>query len=303
MQMSNRLELRHIRCFLAVAEELHFHRAAEKLYLSQPALSRQIKQMEEYLGISLFERSSRKVILTEAGRYLVKEYKIMLKQVETSSIHALLLHQGLTGRLKLGYVGSAMQNVIPSFLIQVRDKFPNVQFDLNVMDNLQQIEAILSHTLDLGFVRVKHTPSGINQSPVFRDNFSLILPANHPLNKENFEGLHQVKEEPFILFDPAYSPSYFEEVMQIFEKSGFNPRISHQTIHVNTIYKLVENHFGLSVIPSSFQEGYEGKVTFIDLSHTGINTSLQAIWSKSNQSVLLKNVLPFLNYKEEIDSE
>ena len=303
MQKSNQLELRHIRCFLAVAEELHFHRAAEKLYLSQPALSRQIKQMEAYLGIPLFERNSRRVILTEPGRYLVKEYNTLLKQVETSSLHALLLYQGLTGRLKLGYVGSAMQNVIPSFLIKVREKFPNVRFDLNVMDNPQQIESVLSHKLDLGFVRVDHTPNGIHRFPVFEDHFSLVLPANHNLNRENFKGLRQVQKEPFILFDPGYSPSYFEEVMQIFDISGFEPQISHQTIHVNTIYKLVENHFGISIIPSAFQEGYEGKLKFIDLSYTGVKTSLQAIWSKSNRSVLLKNVLPILITKTDNRSQ
>ncbi len=295
MHYSNQLELRHIRYFLAVAEELHFHRAAEKLFLSQPALSRQIKQMEDYLGLILFDRHNRKVELTQAGKYLATEYKALLKKLDASSTHALLLHQGLRGRLKLGYVGSAMQNVIPNFLIQVRETRPNIQFELNVMDNPQQIDAILSHDLDLGFVRVKQMPPGINSKSVFEDSFSLVLPLDHPLEQDSFEDLHQIRKEGFILFDPSYSPSYFEEIMQIFKQCGFDPYISHQTIHIHTIYKLVENHFGLSIIPSAFREGLEGKIKFIDLSYTGIRTALYGIWSDSNQSQLLKCVLPLLN--------
>ena len=294
MRLSNQLELRHIRYFLALAEELHFHRAAEKLYLSQPALSRQIKQMEEYLGLTLFDRHNRKVVLTEAGKYLKLEYADLLKRLSASSTHALLLHKGLKGRIKLGYVGSAMQNVIPNFLLQVRESIPEIQFELSVMDNPQQIDALLSHDLDLGFVRVEQVPPGINSKPVFEDSFSLVLPKDHSLDENTFRDLNQVRDEGFILFDPSYSPSYFEEVMRIFKQCKFTPRISHQTIHVHTIYKLVENHFGLSIIPSAFREGFEGKVKFIDLSYTGIRTSLSAIWSKSNHSQLLENILPLL---------
>ena len=251
--MSYQIEIRHIKYFLAVAEELHFRKAAEKLFISQPGLSRQIKQMEVDLGVVLFERHNRKVVLTKPGLYLQKELTQNLKNLTHILNHAKLLHDGMGGDLKLGYVGSAMQQIIPDLLLRFQKEHPEVLFSLKEMDNQRQIEGLLSHDIDMGFVRLERVPRGLEIQPVLKEPFCLVLPKNHPIDASNFKNISQFKDESFILFDPAYSAFYYENVMQIFDNSGFSPIISHNTIHASSIYKLVENNFGISIVPKSLQ--------------------------------------------------
>ena len=141
--MGYQLESRHLRYFLAVAEELHFRKAAEKLYISQPGLSRQIKEMEQGIGIQLFERSNRKVNLTPAGRYLQKGLQGHFKGLNHLIQQSQLLDQGIFGNLKFGYVGSAMQRIIPELLFAFQKEYPQVRFHLKEMENQQQIDALM----------------------------------------------------------------------------------------------------------------------------------------------------------------
>lgn len=294
--MSYQIELRHIRYFLAVAEELHFRKAADKLFISQPGLSRQIKQMEEDLEVQLFERHNRKVQLTTAGIFLKTELTRNLKNLENVLNHAKLLQKGKHGKLEFGYVGSAMQKVIPNILIDYKKNHPNVQFDFKEMDNQKQIDSLLSHNLDIGFVRLDRVPQGLTLHPILKENFCLVLPKNHSINKSNFKNLSQLKDESFIMFDPSYSPSYYEKVMQIFVTSGFSPKISHNTIHAASIYKLVENNFGLSIVPKSLQYGYDLNIKFIELNNVNIYTTLSAVWNNDNRNPLLSSLLKTLNF-------
>ena len=156
--MSNQIELRHLRYFLAVAEELHFRKAAEKLFISQPGLSRQIKQLEEQLGVSLLSRTNRKVELTAAGKHLALDAKTWIETIQQGLEKTKLIHQGAEGTLKLGYVGSAMQGVVPSLLEKFKSKHSTVKFSLAEMDNSMQVEALLDGSIDLGFVRLSDVP-------------------------------------------------------------------------------------------------------------------------------------------------
>ncbi|MFP2994645.1 LysR family transcriptional regulator [Spongiivirga sp. MCCC 1A20706] len=291
MRLSNQLELRHIRYFLSVAEELHFRNAAEKLYISQPGLSRQIRQLEETLGIHLFERHNRKVVLTTTGQYLKGEFESIFKDIEAAVHHAQLLEKGIEGHLRLGFIGSAMQNVIPDFLTNVRNEYPNVQYDLKEMDNKQQIDRLLSQDIDIGFVRLDKVPVGLHMKPVFEDTFSLVLPKGHRINKDNFKSLTQLINEPFVLFDASYSGSYYQKVMKIFEDSGFNPKIAHNTVHATTIYRLVERKFGLSIVPSALQKGYKMDIKFIPLTNIKHRTTLQMVWNKKNNNPVLNTTI------------
>lgn len=289
--MSNQIELRHIRYFLAVAEDLHFRKAAERLFISQPGLSRQIKQMEEDLEIQLFIRHNRKVALTEAGIYIKTELTQSLKNLNHIFENAKLLQDGKDGHLNFGYVGSAMQNIIPNLLVEFKKEYPNVQFGLKEMDNKKQIDSLLSNDIDVGFVRLDRVPRGLAIKPLLKESFCLVLPKNHPVNKNNFKGLYQLKNESFILFDASYSPSYFEKVMQIFDDSNFTPLVTHNTIHAASIYKLVENNFGLSIVPKSLQHGYDMKVKFIELKNIPQRTTLSVVWDKNNRNPILKSLL------------
>ena len=292
--MSNQLELRHLRYFIAVAENLHFRKAAERLFISQPGLSRQIKQMEEDLDIKLFVRHNRKVQLTEAGAYLKIEVTRNLRNLDHILNYARLLQEGKDGHLKFGYVGSAMQEIIPKLLVNFKKEYPNIQFGLKELDNKKQIENLLSQDIDIGFVRLERVPRGLVLKPILKEPFCLVLPKNHPVNIDSFQGLHQLKNESFIMFDPSYSPSYYEKVMQIFDDSNFTPIVSHNTIHAASIYKLVENNFGLSIVPKSLQHGYNMDVKFIELNKISQRTTLSVVWDKNNRNPILKSLLNML---------
>ena len=292
--MKHQLEIRHIKYFLAVAEDLHFRKAAEKLFISQPGLSRQIKQMENDLGLKLFQRHNRKVELTATGNYLKKGFNNVLREIDDVLTHAQLVEKGFQGQLKLGYIGSAMQTVIPDFLLKTRQEFPNVRFDLKEMDNLKQINAINNQEIDLGFVRMDRVPRDFEMRPMFEDTFSLVLPNDHPLDQNNFKDISQLKDDSFILFDASYSTSYYEKVMQIFDQAGFVPIISHKTVQANTIYRLIEKNFGVAIVPTSLKNGYALDIKFIELKSIPHRTTLQVIWSKKNTNPILKNALTII---------
>lgn len=289
--MGYQIELRHLHYFLAVAEELHFRRAAEKLFISQPGLSRQIKQMEIELGYALFERTNKKVILTKAGKYLKEEVALLLKNLNDSFDHAHMIHEGMEGQINFGYVGSAMQNVIPQLLLKIKEDHPNVHYSLREMENPDQIDALMKKEIDLAFVRLDKVPKGLEILPVFEDTFSLVLPKNYPINSENFQDLTSFKEEAFILFDQSYSPTYYEQVTQIFKQSGFQPSISHNTVHASTIFRLVENNLGISIVPTSLGMGYDMDVKLIELDQISEKTVLSVAWNASNRNPILNKIL------------
>ncbi|MFT5886220.1 MAG: DNA-binding transcriptional LysR family regulator [Arcticibacterium sp.] len=292
--MRYQLELRHLRYFQVVAEELHFRRAAARLYISQPGLSRQIKELENHIGAQLFERHNRKVQLTKAGAYLKQELPRHLNAIDHAVQHAKHLQDGLQGDLKLGYVGSAMQQIIPDLLLTFRKDYPSVHFTLKEMENQAQIEGVLTRDLDMGFVRLSAIPQELESQVLLREPFCLVLPSDHHLNHNTFKDMSQLREESFILFDSQYSPSYFENVMQIFGDSGYTPKVSHNTIHSDSIYKLVQNHFGISIIPQSLRIDDIKGVKFITLENIAQRTVLLAVWDPTNRNPMLEVILKMI---------
>lgn len=289
--MSYQIGLRHYKYFLAVAEELHFKKAADKLFISQPGLSKQIKEMEEALGFKLFERNNRNVVLTAAGKYMKEEITLLLNDNERILRHAQHIAMGNEGEIHLGYVGSAMQTIIPKLLIRFRKKYPSIHFSLQEMDNNRQINDLLGNKIDIGFVRLNEVPKALSLRPVFDETFSLVLPRNHALNSRNFTSLNQLKEEQFIFFEKAYSPSYHEKVMSMFEDCGFSPTISHTSVHATTIYRLVENSFGVAIVPSSLKLGYNMNIKFIELKNVPQRAVLSLAWNKENRNPMLGHFL------------
>jgi DNA-binding transcriptional LysR family regulator len=274
-----------------VAEELHFRKAADRLFISQPGLSRQIKQMEDELGFPLFERSNKKVYLTKSGRYLQNEVTLALKNLDDMISHAQLIYEGMEGQISLGYVGSAMQNVIPEIILRIKEDHPNIHYSLKEMENPEQIDALFMKEIDLAFVRLDKVPKGLHIRPVFEDTFSVVLPKDHHVSQDNFTDLSSLKEEPFILFDQSYSPAYFEQVMQIFKHSGFHPLISHNTVHASTIFRLVENNLGISIVPSSLLLGYDMNIKAIQLNKIPQRTVLSVAWNSDNRNPILNKIL------------
>ncbi len=292
--MSYRLEIRHFEYFLAVAEELHYRKAAEKLYISQPGLSKQIKQMEEILETSLFERNKKKVALTAAGTYLKEEVKFILNHLEQSKKQVKRIANGQLGEIRIGFLGSAMQEVIPNLLLKLQQQFPEIQTNLEELSNRAQINAISSDRLDIGFVRLARVPQGMQLKKVFRDTFSLVLPKNHALAERGFKGMEQLSKESFILFSQDYSPLYFNTVMSICEDADFTPIISHKSVHAQTIFKLVENNLGIAIVPTALQYGFQMNVKFIELTKIPQRAELSVIWKTDNRNPVLKHCIDLL---------
>ncbi|MCG8374744.1 MAG: LysR family transcriptional regulator [Balneolales bacterium] len=292
--MSNELELRHLRYFLTVSEELHFSKSAEKLFITQPALSRQIRQLEQILGTDLFLRDKRNVTLTEAGEYLKDEAQFIFNHLGFVKNNLQHIEAGEEGELRIGFVGSAMQSVIPGLLTRFHDSSPKVRTVLTELSNQDQIDQIRKDELDIGFIRTMRLPSGLQKKNIYEETFSLVLPKHHSLDQTSFKTVAQLKEEPFILFSSDYSHGYFDKIMSIFEDKGFAPKVAHQSVHANTIFRLVENNLGVGIVPTSLTRGFDLNIKFIELTKIRQRTTLSVIWKQDSRNALLKNILKLL---------
>ncbi|WP_062059308.1 LysR family transcriptional regulator [Aquimarina longa] len=292
--MGYQIELRHFAYFLAVAEELHFRKAADRLFISQPGLSRQIKQMEEIMEVELFIRNRRKVSLTAAGEYLKKEMDYIFNHIDSTIKQTQLIDKGSDGEIRIGFLGSAVQTVIPSLLVKVNGEYPNIKFSLEEMSNHLQVEAIEKDELDLGFVRLARVPSGVQMKTVHVDTFSLVLPTDHHLDKKSFKNVAQVSNENFILFSSDYSSLYYDRIMSICEDKGFTPKVSHKSVHAQTIFKLIESGLGVAIVPTSLQYGFDLGVKFLEIPKISQKATLSVIWKKDNRNPALWKIMKFL---------
>jgi DNA-binding transcriptional LysR family regulator len=292
--MSNNLELRHLNYFQVVAEELHFSNAAKKLFITQPALSRQIKQLEDILEVDLFKRSKRNVELTKAGMYLLEEAEFLSNHIEYLKKNIQHIQSGEAGELRIGFVGSAMNSVIPGLIASIQEKIPGMHTELTELPNQVQIDRVRNNTLDIGFIRSMRLPDGLEKKHIFEETFSLVLPIGHELNQQNFKSVKQLQEESFILFSSQYSHGYFEKIMSIFEDQGFSPKVAHQSVHANTIFRLVEQNLGIGIVPTSLTKGFSLNFKCIDLKDIHQRTKLTAIWKKGHRNQLLKNFVELI---------
>lgn len=261
------MELRHLKYFLTLADELHFGRAAEKLFIAQPPLSRQIKNLEEELGVPLFERTKKQVRLTGYGRFLKDEATKLFQHVELIKNHIRLLGEGHAGQIKIGYVGSAMHSVLPEVLKVIQKELPDIHTSMFELRNLDQIAALKDGSLDIGFIRTPITLEGLHINPIFSETLSVILPRSHPLAKSKRLKLSDLSSEPFISFCRECAPGLFDCIIGLCNKEGFSPRIIHESSQINSVVRLVESGLGYSIVPSSVKQGYNIKVQFHELAN------------------------------------
>ncbi|WP_425635750.1 LysR family transcriptional regulator [Algoriphagus yeomjeoni] len=288
------MELRHLSYFKAVAEELNFRKAAERLFISQPGLSRQIKQLEEMLEVKLFERDQKHVELTAAGVFFKNEVDFVLNHLDLTRSQLKLIAEGKIGELRVGFLGSASNQVLPDLLSKLNSQQPLISTSLEELSNAVQVEMIEKDKLDLGFVRLASVPSDLEMKVVLRDSFSLVVPKDHPINAAEFHSVNQFKDESFVLFSSDYSNLYYEQIIGICRDAGFSPKIRHRSVHALTIFKLVENGMGVAIVPTSLKEGYELNVRFMQIPHIPQFTELSAIWKAENRNPALRQVLPLI---------
>jgi DNA-binding transcriptional LysR family regulator len=273
------MKLRHLRYFLAVAEELHFGRAAEGLSIKQPPLSRQIQNLEADLGVKLFDRTNRRVALTPHGRYLKTAAAQLLAEADRIEQTVGLMKEGTAGFARIGYVGSAMHSVLPGLLRKLGDRFPEIYPELFELGNDEQVRALEAGEIDIGFVRTPIHAEGLVTHPVLDETFSLILPAGHELVGETEPELGRLANEPFIGSARNCAPGMADQILQICNDAGFSPRIVHETSQLNALLRLVESGLGYSIVPSSARAGYDLRLTFIELVGVPQRAQLSAIYN------------------------
>ncbi len=292
--MSNQIEYRHLHYFRVVAKELHFRKAAEKLFITQPALSRQIQQLEQYLDAQLLIRDKRSVSLTKAGEYLLNETEFIFNHLDFVKQNIQLIQKGENGEIRIGFVGSAMQQVIPNLLRSINDESPGIHSVLTELNNQDQIDRVQNDKLDLGFIRTMRLPDGLQKLNVYEETFCLVLPEHHPVSDTNFKTVKDFRDENFILFSSQYSHGYYEKILSIFEDQGFTPKVSHESVHANSIFRLVESGLGIGIVPSSLKHGFNLKIKFIDLDSIPQRTTLSVIWKEDNRNPIIGSVLKII---------
>ncbi|AZA77291.1 LysR family transcriptional regulator [Chryseobacterium sp. G0186] len=299
--MSYQIELRHLKYFQVLSNELNFRKASEKLFISQPGLSRQIKQMEEIYNVTLFNRNKKKVELSEAGLYLKKEVDFIFNHLNNIKEQLENINQGRQAELRIGFLGSAAEKIIPECVVKLNQVYPDIRTLLQEMPNKLQLKLVEESQLDIGFVRLQNIPEGISKHLIHQDTFSLVLPKNHPIQNIDNDTFKSLYKEPFIFFSSDDNPHYFDLIMSICEDHGFRPKVFHKSINALTIYKLVEEGLGLAILPTSLQYGYNLNVKFLELKYITQKTDLYMIWKESNRSPILKNVIHWLIQKSDLD--
>ncbi|MFC0186560.1 DNA-binding transcriptional regulator, LysR family [Pseudarcicella hirudinis] len=285
------MELRQLKYFLVLAEELHFGKAAEKLFIVQPALTRQIQLLEEELGISLFKRNKRSVQLTVSGEYFSHEVKGIIEQLEMVKNRTRLVEDGEKGEVRIGYVGSCIHTFLPDILSGLHEKYPHIQTYLNEMTSSSQILGIQNGELDIAFLRNPAPNHHFGQQMVFSETFSLVVPDNHFITGSNFEGIHQLANEDFILPTRMDGEIYYQLQLSICENAGFSPKIAHETVHGHTVLKLIDHQLGITFLPTSFRSVTNANVRFIELKNIPQRAEITALWDKKNPNPSLHRFL------------
>lgn len=249
--MDHEIELRHLRYFIAVAEELHFGRAARRLHLSQPPLSQQIRRLEELLGYPLFVRTSRAVRLTSAGEVFLERARRTLRKMDEDVEAMRTVGRGEAGTLAVGFIGSGMLTAIPALLGQYRARFPGVNLQLREAYTSGVIGALKEGALDVGFLRDGGPTEGLEVETLFTEPFLAVLPARHPLARRSRSiDARELATEPFVFFSPAAGTRAYEKPVSICEAAGFRPRVVQEAPQWLTIMRLVGAGLGVSIGPA-----------------------------------------------------
>lgn len=245
------MELRHLRSFLAVAEALSFVRAAKALHLSQPALTTQIQQLEEELGVQLLFRNKRRVELTAAGRLFVEEASAALERTAKAVERVRRASRGEVGLLRIGFVSSAALQLIPKLVTTFRKRFPLVQLELINLRTSTQLEQLTDGTLDVGFVRLPVQQRGVSFLQIHSEPFVMALSKHHPLAKKKALSLRDLAEQSFVLYGRRWAPGFFDQVMRMCAEAGFTPNLVQETGEMYTAVALVAAGDEVSILPRS----------------------------------------------------
>ncbi len=299
------MELRHLRYFVTLAEELHFGRAAERLHIAQPPLSQQIRQLETELGFELFHRTKRKVKLSEAGKVFLVEVQQIFRQLEQAIFLGRQISRGEIGQLVIGFVSSAAYNILPDFLLHFRNNNPSINLELHELTTDEQLRWLQSGRIDVGFVRPPVDENTYESKIIFQESLALsealpkviALPQNHPLANLDKVSLQSLKNESFILFPRFLAPGLYDLIISFCQQVEFSPQLAQEAIQMQTIVSLVAAEIGVAIVPESLQNLQRTGVVYKSFVEETPQVSIAMIWRKNDVSAILQK---FLGVAQEI---
>jgi LysR family transcriptional regulator, benzoate and cis,cis-muconate-responsive activator of ben and cat genes len=288
------MELRHLKYFLTLSQELSFVKAADKLFISQPPLSRQIKELEDELGVRLFERNNKRVELTDAGKYFQAEVHQLLESLERIAIKTKKIHDNISGEFRIAYISSTFSGQVSQLLKYLSEKFPYVNFSLYEVPTAKQIAALESGKIDLGIIRGPVKSAEINTRVWFRDSYSVVFNKNRFLFSEEND-VKNLKDETFVFFNKEYAPYYYDTLLQICSKFGFIPKVVHETNNISSILHLVNDGLGASIVPSSVIRNYNySDLGSVDLTSLNLFSEVLIATPAYSVSLIAEEAIRFL---------
>ena len=283
------MELRHLRYFIAVAAELHFGRAAARLHVAQPAVSRQIRALEEEIGLSLFERDRRRVALTAAGAAFLDEARSLLGHVERAVVTAHRAARGELGALRIGYVPAVVHTGLPEIVRAFRKRFSGVDLRLQEMNPAMQVEALLGDQIDVGFVRGPVDEPAVASKTVLKEPLVAVLPSGHRLGRHKRLGLAMLAREPFVFQARSRGPGSHDHILAICRRAGFSPQIVQEGSYTDQL-SLVASGAGVAIVPASLRAIRRSGVLFRPLRERPM-TQLDMVWREEAASPVLREFL------------
>ena len=288
--MSQGIEFRHLRYFLAVAETLHFSRAAERLGIAQPPLSHQIKRLEQLIGHRLFDRTTRGVKLTLAGQLLADRARTTIEKIHDDLEQVRRLGRGEEGTLTVGFSGSVMFTDLPHAIESYRRRYPKVELRLRELTTNAQIPALLDGTLDLAFLRDGDPTEGIQMTTMLKEPYVAVLPAAHALARKRTLRVSDLRDQPFIFFARRMGPLAFDRTMACCERSGFRPNIVQDAPQWPTLVRLVAARLGVSLAPACVANVTIPGAVYRDV-HAPARTTVDLGVKQGSDQILAKNFI------------
>ncbi|WP_039058317.1 LysR family transcriptional regulator [Enterobacter sp. Bisph1] len=278
------IELRHLRYFIAVAEELHFGHAAARLNISQPPLSQQIQILEQQVGARLLARTNRSVSLTPAGRQFLADSRQILSQVDEAAARAARLHQGETGELRIGFTSSApFIKAVSDTLSSFRQCYPDVHIQTREINTREQISPLNEGLLDLGLMRNTLLPETLGWEVILREPLLAMIHKDHPLAARPAVSLVELAREPFVFFDPHVGTGLYDDILGLMRRYQLTPTIAQEVGEAMTIIGLVAAGLGVSILPASFRRVRLTEMHWIPIIEADAVSEMWLVWSKHQE--------------------
>jgi DNA-binding transcriptional LysR family regulator len=293
-----KMELRQIRYFQRVAAELSFTRAAKALHMAQPPLSRQIKMLEEEIGVELFERIGRGIQLTDAGRYFLDQTDLMLQKLSETVDATQRIGRREKRRVGVGFVPSVMHGYMPRFLRHLRGLDVNVEISLIEMITLQQFEALKAGRIDLGIGRILLTDPEIERLVLWEERLVAAVPREHPAATLPSVQSSDFLSDPLILYPARPRPSYADHVLDMFRLKGAVPDRIKEVNEMQTALGLVAAGLGLAIVPESAQSLFPEDVVYVKIDEAGFTSPVMLSWRKNDQSEFVQTALSLARARE-----